>query len=184
MPKFAYFDHTTPAPQRIMGWYDTDFVDYPNLPDPADLFEMTQAQWDARSLSPSALDNGEIVVLPTPPLPPQQAADQEFATRQANGIALTCTSNSAINATYPLDDRSFAMVGAIARDAASGLGLPHGAATVSFPDLNSASHDFTETQTIDFYKAMRDLLNLMNAQRDIMGKGDTPVWPDQSVTIP
>jgi hypothetical protein len=63
MPKFAYFDHTEPAPQRVRGWYDTDARAYPNLPNAANLLQVTDTQWAARMSDPSgwAVDNGVLL---------------------------------------------------------------------------------------------------------------------------
>jgi hypothetical protein len=129
--------------------------------------------------------NGATFTAPVVPPPPlDQQAQEELNVRQGNGIAITSTGTPALNATYSLDDRSVALVGAIARDAASGLGLPHGAATVPVNDMAGTAHDFTETSIVALYKAERDMVSLLAAQRDVMAGGGTPTWPDQSATIP
>lgn len=184
MPKFASFDHTAPPPQLITGYYDTDGIDYATMKDPADMFEMTEAQWAARVSDPSVIDNGEIVILPPPPPTPRQQADMELATRKAAGIAITCTSNAAIDATYALDDRSVALVGSIARDVASGLDFPAGATTFDYPDIDGTPHTFDETQFVAFYKALRDLTNVLVTQANVLADGGTPAWPVQAATIP
>jgi hypothetical protein len=71
MPKFAYFDHTDPAPQRVRGWYDTDARDYPNLPNAANLLQLTDEQWANRMKDPSgfAVNNGVLIAKPTPKPP-------------------------------------------------------------------------------------------------------------------
>jgi len=184
MPKYASFDHTAPAPPPVIGYYDTDTFEYPTLPDAADLFEMTSEQWDARVAEPSVIDNGEIVVLPPPPPTPQQATDKELTTRKANGIAITCTTDSTIDATYALDDKTLAEIGSVARDVSSGLGFPLGLPTFSYPDINSQLHTFSETIFVDLYKSMRDLVSDLTTQAGVMAQGGTPVWPEQSATIP
>lgn len=126
--------------------------------------------------------DGTTFAPPGPPPPP--TADQELGTRKANGIAITCTSDATINATYALDDRTVATVGSIARDVASGLDFPAGATTYDQPDIDGVPHTFTEPQWIALYKAMRDMVSALAAQRDVMAGGGTPVWPDQSATIP
>jgi hypothetical protein len=57
MPKYAYFDHTEAAPQRIRGWYNTDRRAIPNLPAAADLLEVTEEQWAARMPNPSGWEH-------------------------------------------------------------------------------------------------------------------------------
>lgn len=65
MPKYAQFDPSVPAPQPVIGWYDTDAFDYPNLPAAANLLELTQEQWDARLITPF-VKNGALVAAPVP----------------------------------------------------------------------------------------------------------------------
>ena len=48
MPKYARFDSTAPRPAPVLGWYDTDLIPYPELPDSADMLELTDDQWAAR----------------------------------------------------------------------------------------------------------------------------------------
>lgn len=48
MPKFARFDHAAPSPSPVIGWYDTDAIEYPTLPDKADLLPMTEGEWAVR----------------------------------------------------------------------------------------------------------------------------------------
>ena len=47
MTQYAYFDSTQPAPQPVLGWYDT--VAYPgqSLPPVQDLLVLTPQQWGA-----------------------------------------------------------------------------------------------------------------------------------------
>ena len=184
LPKYASFDHTQPAPQLVTGWYDTDAFEYPTLPATDDLFGVTDTQWGNRPLNPCVIDNGAIVELPPPPPTPAQQAQQELAARKANGIAITCTDDSSIDATYALDDLTLAQVGSVARDVSSGLGFPLGAPTFNYPDITSVPHTFNETQFVDLYKSMRDLVNDLTTQASVMAQGGTPVWPDQSATIP
>jgi len=72
MPKYAYFDHTEPAPQRVRGWYNTDRREIPNLPNKADLWELTEAQW-AKRMTPDpsgwSIDKGNLIRTPPPPKP-------------------------------------------------------------------------------------------------------------------
>lgn len=65
MPKYAQFDHTAPAPQPVVGWYDADSFTYPNLPAADDLLVLTQAQWDNRLNTPY-VSSGTLVAAPAP----------------------------------------------------------------------------------------------------------------------
>lgn len=79
MPKFAHYDPAVPSPQHIIGWYDTDELDYPSLPDPTNLLALTQAQWDTR-LSTPFVQNGILIATPAP------SAAHLLATAQADRI--------------------------------------------------------------------------------------------------
>lgn len=66
MTKYAYFDHTEAAPQRVRGWFDTDQFTYPKLPDTQDLLILSEAEWAGRMRNPSgwAVSNGTLIVRP------------------------------------------------------------------------------------------------------------------------
>lgn len=118
-----------------------------------------------------------------PSLPPSVVAGQILAEKIAAGIAITCTGNPALNETFALDDTTLTQIGSVARDAASGLGLPLGIPVFVYPNLAGEPCTFTPAQIIATYKAMRDLLFRLNTQAAIMGHGLSPSWPTQSATI-
>ena len=77
MPQYAYFDATAPAPQPVIGWFDTDSRSYPVMPPAAELLALTASQWQGRLADPSgwAVQNGALVAAPAvvqPPSVPQQ----------------------------------------------------------------------------------------------------------------
>lgn len=117
---------------------------------------------------------------------PETAAvtwDHELAARINNGVNITSTSTPALNSLYALDTTTLDQIGSVARDAASGIGLPGGGSTFTYPDAAGVPHSFTSAQIITLYRAMRDLLFVLNTQAAIMRLGGPPTWPDQSVTI-
>lgn len=72
MTKYAYFDHLAQAPLHVLGWYDTDLVEYPELPAPEDLLEMTEVQWAQRMNDFWIVENGQLVPGPQRVLVPGQ----------------------------------------------------------------------------------------------------------------
>jgi hypothetical protein len=48
MPKYAAFDPARLFPQQVSGWYDTDFVTYPNMPANNMLRQMSDQEWAQR----------------------------------------------------------------------------------------------------------------------------------------
>lgn len=180
MPRFAQIDRSQ-TPPIVIGFYDTDLIDYPNLPPTADLVELSTADWDNRMAETRwIVVNGALVS--APPLPP--TASQLLTEKIAAGIAITSTATPALNATYALDATALSQIQSAALDAASGLGLPGGSATFTHPDAAGQPHDFTEPQIIAFYKAMRDLLSALNTQATVMDRGGSAAWPAQTADIP
>jgi hypothetical protein len=118
------------------------------------------------------------------PVPVPPTADEVYGEKIAEGLAVTSTATPALDATYPLMPNDFGLLGSIARDAASGLGLPGGGATAPIKDIDGTPHDFPEADVIALYKAERDYIAALAAQRDIMAGGGTPAWPPATATIP
>lgn len=108
---------------------------------------------------------------------PALTPDQVLAEKIAAGIAITCTGTPALNATYALDATTMDQIGSVARDAASGLGLPGGAASFTYPDASGQPRTFTSAQIVALYRAQRDLLFTLNSQAAILAHGGQPSWP-------
>lgn len=123
-------------------------------------------------------DGAAFAAPPTPSEPPPDF-EQILANRVNAGILITSTSNPELNATYSMDTETMVEIGSVARDAASGMGLPGDGPTFTYQ-----SRSFTEEQITACYKAMRNLLWVLNAQAAIMANGGTPTWPTQTATIP
>ena len=121
---------------------------------------------------------------PGMPLTDQQEADKAVAERLGLGIVVTSTGMPEASATYPLDDRGVALSGSTARDVSAGLGLPAAAATAPYADIEGTSHALTGEQFVALYTAQRDLRAVLSEQGVVMAGGGTPVWPDQTATIP
>lgn len=61
MPKFAQHDSKVTQPAPVIGWYDTDELDYPSLPASSELITLTDAEWDARMDAQWYVQNGALV---------------------------------------------------------------------------------------------------------------------------
>lgn len=120
------------------------------------------------------------------PISTASVADQAaalLAQKIAAGIAITSTGTPAISATYALDALTLSQVQSVAQDAGSGLGLPGGASTFTYPDIAGQPRTFTSAQLIAVYRAMRDLLLILNTQAAVMAHGGPPSWPTQTAVI-
>jgi hypothetical protein len=120
--------------------------------------------------------------LNAPPTPAQQA-DAALEARIAAGFAITSTGGGWTE-TFALDQTTLDQIGSMARDCASGMGLPQGAATFSYPDINgNPGPALTPRNMIDVYKALRDYMAAATQQAAVMAAGGTPQWPAASKTI-
>lgn len=186
MPKYARFDHAGVQPAPVIGWYDTDLETYANLPSASDLLELTQDEWDGRFAHPSGwyVDSGELVYIAPNTSPGGLTIDQVLAGKISDGIAITSFTSPDLACTMALDATTMDQIGSVARDAASGLGLPADQPVFVYPDINGQPRMFSEAQVIGLYKAQRNLLFALNTQAAIERNGGVAVWPDQTATIP
>ncbi|SRR5258708_29145425 len=110
-------------------------------------------------------------------------ASATLATKIAAGITITSAATPALNATYALDSVTLTQIQAVAQDSAAGMGLPGNAATFSYPDIKGQQHTFTASQLIAVYRAMRDLLWVLNTQGASLAHGTPAKWPVQTAVI-
>lgn len=158
---------------------------------PADCFAPGLTWDDVTAVSPqpdqgwgATLLNGVWSYSPPPPLSLQDQANLALSAHIAQGVVITSTGTPGFHPTMALDQDTIAAIQPVAQDAASGLGLPDDAETVSFADLSGAPHDFTAPQIIAVYKVQRNLVTKLNAAAGVMAKGGTPTWPAQTGTMP
>lgn len=165
------------------GFFDPN--EHPQLP--PDSVALSDDQYQALL---TAQETGKVIVsgsggvpvaeVPTPPAP---TPDQVLAQHIALGIAITSTGTSSISGTYALDQTTMDQIGSVARDDASGLGLPGGGSTFMYPDLTGSPKSLTGAQVQALYKAQRDMVFALSTQAAVMKMGGSAVWPDQSATI-
>jgi hypothetical protein len=179
MPKYAQVD-LGQSPPKVVGFFDTDVIRYPNLPPMGQLVELTDADWAARGGG-----MGWVIIAGrlSPVGSPMADAAAALAARLAMGLTVTSASAPALNATYALDSLTMDQIGSVARDAGAGLGLPGDAGTFVYPDITGLMHAFTEPQLIALYRAMRNLLLALNTQAAMMMRGAPPNWPDQTAIL-
>ncbi|MEO6147184.1 MAG: DUF4376 domain-containing protein [Sulfuriferula sp.] len=73
MPKFAYFNAAAnPAP--VLGWYDTDIGEWPNLPGSDYLIEVSAADWAIRDSQAWQVHHRQLEPVPGITLAQAQAA--------------------------------------------------------------------------------------------------------------
>lgn len=61
--QYAQFDPEAAAPHAVIGWYDTQVFNYPNLPAGNALVPVTAAQWAAHFDNPNGwtVDSGQLI---------------------------------------------------------------------------------------------------------------------------
>lgn len=83
MPKLAQYDSKAIQPTPVIGWYDSDENQYPNLPAATELVTLSDAEWAARLDAPRYVSGGKLVPKPAP-----TAADlaAQFAANKAAAL--------------------------------------------------------------------------------------------------
>ena len=181
MPQYAYYNSATAAPSPVLGWYDTDAIDYPSLPASSDLLAVSAAEWSARLSNPSgwAVESGALVSYTTPTPVPTLA--QQAAALIAGGIAITSTGTPALNGTYATNAAAQAnMLGVVSYINANGK-FPGSSGTVTWYDMAGQPHVFsTVAEFMALYTAGLDFV--MDCQ--LVADAGTGTLPVASATIP
>jgi hypothetical protein len=102
----------------------------------------------------------------------------------ATGLQIISTSNTNLNSTYALDNVTIGQVGTVARDSASGLGLPLELSTFTYPDINGLPQAFTAVEIQGLYIAMRDYIAGTTLSVNALIHKLPGSLPTQPVTIP
>ena len=149
MPKYALYDPAIPSPSVVTGWYDTDTFTYPNLPPSTNLFLLTEDQWQARVSNTSgwAVSNNELVSYTPPSATPTaaQLAQESFNVAVAAGIAITSTSNTSLNGTYPIDAATLSRITSEQVMIAQTGKFTNGQTSRGWLDISNVPHIFTTT---------------------------------------
>ncbi|MBN6210682.1 phage tail assembly chaperone [Ralstonia pickettii] len=75
--RYAYFD---PVSKAVLGWIDTNAFDYPSLPDPSTLFQITSdADWHDGDGKRWFLIDGALIDTEPPPPPAPPPSDTQLA---------------------------------------------------------------------------------------------------------
>ena len=92
----------------------------------------------------------------------QVMSNQRIPSFLGAGLAVVFSVAPALSSTYALDPVTLDQVGTVARDSASGLGLPGSLPAFVYPDINGVPVAFTGVQIGQLYQAMRDYVYEVN----------------------
>ena len=88
MPQYASFDPNVSDPSPVIGWYDTDILNYPNL-NYDNMISMTESEWNGRMTGSWAVSAGALVAYTPPPRPQLESKPRAtLADLEARIIAL------------------------------------------------------------------------------------------------
>lgn len=187
MPQFAQYNPAVPAPSKVIGWYDTDEDNYPNLPASSNLLEVTADQYAGRMVNPDgwAVSEGALVAFAPPP--PVLTLAQQATVALAAGFTITSASTPVLNGTFAVDDEVQSHIQAeVTAIMLSGLtGTPafaDGTATVDWPDL--AVPPVNHTMTVAEFKIFAGTIGAYVAALFKVKNGTLTALPPASVTIP
>lgn len=178
------FGKIVTADPPVVAFFDVEAYAYPEAAEtiPGDWVPLSDQDWALRlTNSRWTITAGRLVAVDPSP---EQLAGQAVADALTQGMIVTSASNPSLNAVYSLDPTTLDQIGSVARDFASGMGLPGGAPTFTYPDQERQPHAFTGDQIVALYIQMRNLLLNINVQGSIMRSGGPGHFPDNTVTIP
>lgn len=183
MTQYAYFNSTAAQPTPVLGWIDTEFAAYPNLPSASDLLVLTPAQWAEHMNNPSgwAVQNGTIVAYIPQAAPPTLA--QQAAALIHNGLTITSAGTPALDGVYMVADNVPFGRQDIANEAqfvASFSEFTNGSTTLEWPQANGTMVTFpSTTKFMAFAKAVAQFRAA--TQIAVISNG---TLPSASATIP
>jgi hypothetical protein len=114
-----------------------------------------------------------------PPAAPAPTPAQQALVALGAGCAITSASNPQLNATYPIDPATQTRIIGVQARINAGLGLPNGAATITWLDINGAPHHFTAAQFTAFAAGVSDYVYGL----DLVMAGQGTTLPTQPVGI-
>jgi hypothetical protein len=183
MTQYAQYNPSVAAPSPVIGWYDTEFVTYPNVPASSDLLELTAAQWTAHVANPSgwAVSGGALVAY-TPPAPVLTLA-QQAAAASVSGLTIALTGSITLAATlFPTTASTQTRITAVMTAVNATGDFPGGATTFPMPDASGNWHTFTVAQ----YKSVAGAIASYIAALDLIANGNplsATALPASSVTL-
>ena len=177
MTQYANFDGAAPDPKQVTGWYDTDAVDYPNMPAPSDLLQVSAAQWDARMSRQWGVSGNTLVPWEPPPVVLTPA--QEAGLLMSLPVIVQCVAVPALNATYPNSESVRQTMTSIAAQINAGFPLPGGGTTFNWPDIHKVARSWPKVEFIAF---THTVANFIYACRQTVD-GFSPVVPSNILTV-
>jgi hypothetical protein len=96
-------------------------------------------------------------------------------------VPLVCTSNPALNAVYPLNDRQYAFIAGVASQIANGRGVPGGGEKFNFYDVDNQPHAFSSEEFLNFGQAVS---GFVSAALDALHQVPGAQMPSVPITIP
>jgi hypothetical protein len=183
MAQYAQYNPAVAAPSPVVGWFDADEFNYPNLPPLSNLLALTAAQWAARLVNPSgwAVSAGALVAY-VPPTPTLTLAQQAAAALNA-GLTITSTSTPTLNGTYNVDAVAQANINSMYNliQRAGGSAFPGGLTEMPWADINGTVHTFASVgDFLAFETAVGDYVLALN----LIAITNTGTMPAASATIP
>jgi len=172
--KYAYYNSSDEQPAPVMGWLDDEVIGTV-LPDSAELFELTDEQWDVRMQHPWAI-LGMTLVPYTPP-PPKLSLQQQAQQALNNPVIITSTTNADLNGTYNNNEQVRAALMTVASQLNAGMGFP--TEPFYWSDVHNYPHEFTE---IEFKAFTNAISNFTYANQQVL-LGVSTTLPSNELNI-
>lgn len=124
--------------------------------------------------------NGQAFAEPPPAAPPSNLPPvQKAAAVLATGCQVASKSTLSLNGTYAVTDRALSQMTVIQTRINANAGLPRGARTIGWLDVDGRIHTFNAAQFTSFYRALTDFA----FELEMLARGHVEGIPEQPVTI-
>jgi hypothetical protein len=116
------------------------------------IYLLSQAAGGNGTTIPNNVINVDPPVPPAPPPPTPPTLQHQAIDMLESGMQLACSTNTALNGTYPITRPYLQQIIGVLAAFSSGFGAPGGGTTFSWQDINGVPHEFTQDSFIKFAK--------------------------------
>jgi hypothetical protein len=184
MPKYAQYDSGIGPPFPVVGWYDTDALNYATLPSPSIMVLLTDVQWSGRGASDYWAIASDGITLEPYTLPaPSLTIEQQAATAVVSGLTITLGGALSFAATlFPTDTTTQVKITSVVTTIVVTNAFPNGAQTYPMIDSSSTWHVFNIGQYMAIASAIANYVSALYLIADGNPFGVT-VLPPSSISL-
>ncbi|HEY1441395.1 MAG TPA: hypothetical protein VGF65_11265 [Mycobacterium sp.] len=155
MPQYAQINPSDPD-RHVIGWYDTDLLDYPTLPPSEAMFQVTEAEWEGRMANTAgwAVDaSGRLIEHAAQPLEPPTLADHAYMALN-QPATIECASMPELNANYSVTDEARTRMSSVVGLYNATGRLSRAGDSIEWVDVAGSVYTWPAAQFLNFVEAV------------------------------